>query len=321
MDNTHAYWRFVEEQLKNKIPVMLLYVVESMGSSPGRQGFCMAVNVTGAMIGSVGGGIMEFKFAELAKEMLARKQSYTALHKQVHNKDAAKNQSGMICSGEQTILLYILKPQDATQVKKIIDCLEKHTTGCLRFSMAGMVFDDKLPPTRYSFSFAAADKWLYEEQTGYKDHLYIIGAGHCGLALSKLVQSIDFYIHLYDEREDLNTLAENHFVHETKILDSYRDTGKYVKEGANSYVVAMTSGYRTDDMVVRALLNKQFKYFGVLGSRKKIEKMFTDYVLEGVDPGLLKHIHAPVGLSIKSRTPEEIAISIAAQVIAVKNGA
>jgi xanthine dehydrogenase accessory factor len=320
MDNTLAYWGFIRENIDRQVPVMLLYVVESIGSSPGRQGFKMAVNAAGEITGSVGGGIMEYKFVEMAKERLNSENGYISLHKQVHNKEAAKNQSGMICSGEQTLLLYIIQPRDAAHINNIIDCLQHHKTGCLSFSPAGMSFSNLPPSNRYLFSMHAASEWQYEEQAGYKDHLYIIGAGHCGLALSKLMQVMDFYIHLYDERDDLHTLQENSFVHERKMLNGYEETGNYINAGANSYVVVMTSGYRTDDIVIRSLLHKNFKYLAVLGSTKKIEKMFTDYQAEGIDPGILKNIHAPAGLPIKSQTPEEIAISIAAQIIAVKNG-
>jgi len=320
MDNVMEFWRFIRAQTTNQSPVMLLYVVESLGSSPGRQGFCLAVNAAGEMIGSVGGGIMEYKFVEMAKELLAGSPSYNALHKQVHNKEAVKNQSGMICSGEQTILLYLLQPHDHLSVNAVIDCLQRHAAGCLSFSEKGMSFSDRSPANRYTFVPGTGNAWLYEEQIGYHDHLYIIGAGHCGLALSKQMRALDFYIHLLDERNDLNTIHENDFVHEIIMLDSYHAIAPFIKEGANSYVVVMTPGYRTDDMVIRALLYKQFRYLGVLGSASKIKTMFTGYTEEGIDPGFLKNIHAPVGLPIKSHTPEEIAISIAAQVIAVKNG-
>jgi len=133
------------------------------------------------------------------------------------------------------------------------------------------------------------------------------------------MQGMDFYVHLYEERGDLNTFQENDFVHEKKLLVSYNETGNYVQEGASSYVVVMTSGYRTDDIVIRALLYKKFRYFGVLGSTQKIDKLFSDYRAEGIDQGILNSIHAPVGLPIKSRTPNEIAISIAAQIIEEKN--
>lgn len=301
-------------------PVMLLYVVESIGSSPGRQGFSMAVNAAGEVRGSVGGGIMEHKFVEMAKEKLIREKKLIALHRQVHNKEAAKNQSGMICSGEQTILLYILQPGDATHVDKIITSLQQHTAGCLSLSPAGISYRNNIPPSKYLFSMVSANEWLYEEQTGYKDHLYIIGAGHCGLALSKLMQAMDFYIHLYEERGDLNTLHENSFVHERKLLADFSEAGNYIPDGNNTYVVLMTSGYRTDDLVLRSLFHRHFKYLGVLGSAKKIEKMFAEYRATGIAENILAGIHAPIGLPIKSRTPEEIAVSIAAQVILVKNG-
>ena len=105
---------------------MLLYVLESKGSSPGRQGFFMAVNAIGDIEGSIGGGIMEHKFIETAKDQLKEavhltfsdlRNAYTVapqftIKKQVHNKSAVANQSGMICSGEQTLLLYRIMHQD-----------------------------------------------------------------------------------------------------------------------------------------------------------------------------------------------------------------
>jgi xanthine dehydrogenase accessory factor len=71
--------------------------------------------------------------------------------------------------------------------------------------------------------------------------------------------------------------------------------------------------------VIRTLWKKEFKYFGLLGSKSKIEKMFTDYRAEGVPDSLLQPIHAPIGIAIHSQTPEEIAISIAAEIIREKN--
>src|ERR1043165_9505797 len=101
-------WNLINKSLGKNIPVMLLYVLESKGSSPGRQGFFMAVNAKGEMQGSIGGGIMEHKFVELAKEKLGNTERETGnfdqarpgtLRKQHHDKSAAKDQSGMICSG------------------------------------------------------------------------------------------------------------------------------------------------------------------------------------------------------------------------------
>ena len=109
-----AVWQSIKDSLEKDIPVMLLYVLESRGSSPGRQGFFMAVNMNGEMEGTIGGGIMEHKWVEAAKEKLVRDQKNTGIviRKQVHDKSATADQSGMICSGEQTIFLYPVKLED-----------------------------------------------------------------------------------------------------------------------------------------------------------------------------------------------------------------
>ena len=102
-------------------------------------------------------------------------------------------------------------------------------------------------------------------------------------------------------------------------MNSYEEIKNFISSGENNYVVIMTFGYRTDDIAVRALLDKKFKYLGLLGSQKKIEELFNTYKNEGISKEVLKRIHSPIGISIKSQTPEEIAISIAAEIIAVKN--
>ncbi len=130
---------------------------------------------------------------------------------------------------------------------------------------------------------------------------------------------MDFYITVFDEREKLNTIERNHYAHEKKFVEDYTELSHLITSGKNSYVVIMTFGYRTDDTAIRALLDKDFKYFGVLGSKNKIKKMFTDYRKENIGETVLKNIHAPIGMQIKSETPEEIAISIAAEIIKIKN--
>src|SRR5687768_12473292 len=106
MNKQPGIWRFIHKNLLLQVPVMLLYVTESEGSSPGRKGFHMAVNLSGEMEGSIGGGIMEHKFVELAREKLRSGKPETSLFRQFHDKRAVKDQSGMICSGQQTILLH-----------------------------------------------------------------------------------------------------------------------------------------------------------------------------------------------------------------------
>ncbi|MEO6732091.1 MAG: XdhC family protein [Ferruginibacter sp.] len=312
-------WQLIQKNLQQNIEIMLLYVLESKGSSPGRQGFMMAVNASGEMSGSLGGGIMEHKFVEMAKAKLKQRTEEISIHHQLHDKQAAKNQSGMICSGEQTIFLYTVQSKDAGVIGSLIQSFQQNENGTLQLSPQGISFSESVPVTDYSLDIQSEEAFIYTEKTGYKNHLFIIGGGHCALALSKLMSEMNFYIHLFDDRTGLHTIEQNHFVHEKNIVDDFSVLSQMIPPGNNIYVVIMTVGYRTDKVALKSLLGKDFKYFGILGSKFKIDKMFSGMQQEGIDRGILDSIHAPVGLSIKSETPEEIAVSIAAEIIQAKN--
>lgn len=314
-------WQFIQDKFAAGIAVMLLYVLESHGSSPGRQGFCMGVSVDGEMCGSIGGGIMEHKFVEMAKARLADGEKTDGLYRQVHDKAAGKNQSGMICSGEQTILLHQVNAQDAVHIGQLLISLEAGKNAAIHLSEKGIVFSDQVPGDDFSFVQYTDERFLLIEKTGYKNQLHIIGGGHCALAFSKLMSSMDFFITVYEERSGLNTMEQNVYAHKKILVETYAELSSLADPGKNVYVVIMTFGYRTDDIALRALFPGSYKYIGLLGSRKKIEKLFAEY--EKMEPvkSWLANVHSPVGLPIKSQTPEEIAISIAAEIIAVKNGA
>ena len=313
-------WKLLANSLQQNLPVMLLYVLESHGSSPGRQGFLMVINASGEMEGSIGGGIMEHKFVEMAKEKLQRSATELSIRTQYHDKSAAHNQSGMICSGDQTILIYRIQAGDTSAIEGIISCLEQHKNGTLDLSPAGIKFiPDQLQAVDFQFSMQSEQAWFYQEKIGYKNQLFIIGGGHCALALSELMSRLDFYIRVFDDRPALHTMALNSVAHEKIVINNYGELADLIPSGTHHYVVVMTFGYRTDDLAIRALLNKELAYFGVLGSRTKIDKLFAEYRAEGISDETLRQLRSPIGLAINSQTPEEIAVSIAAEIIQVKN--
>ncbi len=313
-------WEFILQKKTTSSRVILLYVLESKGSSPGRQGFKMAVSSNGDFYGTIGGGIMEHKFVELAKSRLLIPEEEPEVVKQIHEKSAEKNQSGMICSGEQTIFLYEIKDKEIADISNLIASMKAFRNGTLHLNIDTISFTDAVPDYSYYLEIAEDySSFHFKEKTGLKNSLHIVGGGHCALALSKLMRNMDFHIHVYEERVGLNTFEENIFAHEKHIVSSYAALGSLIPTGDNVYVVIMTFGYRTDDHAVRSVLDKQFTYIGLLGSQKKIEKMFQDYQSEHIDSSFLKKIKAPIGLFIKSETTEEIAVSIAAEIILHKN--
>ncbi|MFZ1527590.1 MAG: XdhC family protein [Ferruginibacter sp.] len=310
-----SVWQFI---ISKKQPCILLYVLQSIGSSPGRQGFKMAVSADGQMCGSIGGGIMEHKFVEMAKDLLQKNETASRLYRQLHDKEAGENKSGMICSGEQSIFIYSIRNQDIEPIEQLAEGEAAFQNGALQLGKAGIAFSQRPPQQNYFFE-QEGDDFLYMEKTGCKNQLHIIGGGHCALALSRIMRGMDFYIRVYDEREGLNTIQQNEYAHEKIIVDTYSAVNDFIPAEENVYVVIMTFGYRTDDRAIRSLLNRNFKYCGVLGSANKMKKLKEAYAAENLSGPLLLQLYSPIGISINSQTPEEIAVSIAAEMIKVKN--
>lgn len=319
MPNQLDTWQFIAKCLQLHEQVMLLYVVDSKGSSPGRAGFCMAVSTNGTTNGSIGGGIMEHKFVEMARARMLAGNHQCTLHRQVHNKTEKDNQSGMICSGEQTNIIYAVKPAELEIIERLLDNISNRRECCLEISPAGINITEEIEEVGEGLKVENSETWLYIESIALPNRLLIIGGGHCALALSRQMKLLNFTIVLYEDRSQLPTLIANEYVDEKIIVESYSDLEHVVFSDANTYLVVMTVGYRTDDLALRALRAKSFKYIGVLGSRKKIETMINQYRSDNFSEKWISSIYAPAGVAINSHTPEEIAVSIAAEIISKKN--
>ena len=313
-----SVWHFLLEKFLSGHRVVLLYVLESNGSSPGRQGFKMGVSSDNEICGTIGGGIMEHKFVELARSQLSQRATASTLHKQIHDKSASENQSGMICSGDQTIFLHHVQEQDIPHLEFICDAVTKKDDAAIVLNESGIAFSTDSPTLPFVFKLDAP-RFELIEGTAPHNFLHVIGGGHCSLALCKLMREMDFHISLYETRSELNTVHQNSFADEIHILESYSDITGLINSGDNVYLVIMTFGYRTDDEALRALAGKSFRYLGMLGSKNKVAKMRSEYESERFDSKLLEQLHSPIGIQIKSETATEIAVSIAAEIISIKN--
>lgn len=303
---------------------MLLIVADSHGSSPGRAGYKMAVAADGELCGSIGGGVMEVRLVEQCRVTLSVPPavaggSTAVLIEQEHRKNA-DHPSGMICSGRQTVITKKLTADNIETVDSIITSLE--TKEMLSLTITQSTFTVGPPKggtPSDKFGILSETDFIYTENLGPKNELYIIGGGHCALALSEIASRLDFRISIFDDRPELNTLEKNQFADQITIIDGYDQIGDHIPAGDNIYVVVMTLGYATDEIVIRSLFKRDFNYFGVLGSKAKMKTLLTTLEKEGFDKDRLSRIRTPIGLYINSRTPEEIAISIAAEIISVKN--
>ena len=325
MGHQLEFWQFIHHRLQKDEALILLVVAQSSGSSPGRAGYKMAIASDGELYGSIGGGVMEVNLVERARSMFSEFEAKatanfsTSIVEQVHQKNA-DNPSGMICSGRQTVICICLSSRSLTTVETIVERLQKHDPVVFEISNLRFQIVDHAEhtPRRY-FSKTSEDKFVYQEKLGPENELVIIGGGHCALALSELMSRLDFFIKIFDDRPDLNTIAKNEFADEVTIVDRYENITDHVASGENTYVSVMTLGYNSDAVVIRRLADHDFKYFGVLGSKAKMATLMRELRAEGLSEQRLSRIRTPIGLPIHSQTPEEIAISIAAEIISVKN--
>ncbi len=315
-------WNFILNHFKESRKVILLIVIENFGSSPGRRGFKMAVADNKEIYGSIGGGIMEYEMVEYAKNLFATDFLNLFIKRQVHNTESEKDQSGMICSGEQTILFYPLEADKANTdlISQLLKCIKENCKSTLSILPQGMKFGVRQKSEQHFDSIIKNENdWEYHEEISFKNELYIIGAGHVGLALSRTMEQLGFYVIVFDNRLSLNTMEQNTFAHKKQVVD-YNEIEKYIPEGQNVYVIIMTNQHVSDKDVLSKLIRNDCKYIGLMGSKKKVQKLFSDLRTKGYTESELKKVHSPIGLDIKSETPEEIAVSIAAEIIMVKNG-
>ena len=330
-------WALAAACLRAGTPVVLLAVLRSEGSSPGRQGFKMAVTAD-TVAGSIGGGIMEHKWVELARQRLRDADTSTLLRPQVHRREAPTDRSGMMCSGEQDVLLWPLLTADLPAVAAIESSLQQLNGGWLELSAAaslrflptvGTVAAAKAAtaaqvspaPAQLAFyDYQPGPAWCYRERLGFRDQLTIVGGGHVSLALSNVAAALDFELTVLDDRADLPTFENNHAAHQCHLID-YDAVAGAVPTGPHRYVVVMTVGYRTDAVVLRQLLNLPYRYLGVMGSAAKVAELRRGLREEGFSESAIARLRGPIGLPIQSQTPEEIAISIAAELIQVRRSA
>ncbi|HEX2899712.1 MAG TPA: XdhC family protein, partial [Bacteroidia bacterium] len=233
--------------------------------------------------------------------------------------DVAREQSGMICSGEQHLVVLRLKADVYPEILFIVDCLRNGQFCTIQVDRNGfnaIAYNQSSHET--GFIRPSESEWQYTEVLGIKDIAHVIGAGHVGLEMCRILSLLDFHVVNYDDRDGLNTLESNTFAHR-KIVTPYPELGRYVAGSENAYVIVMTFGYRGDDEAIRALIGRKFKYLGMMGSDTKVAKLLADLRRDGYSEEEINCIRTPAGLVAHCKTPAEIAVSVAAEMIALRN--
>jgi len=302
-------WRDAAAALSSGGAVTVAAVVEHEGSVPGTTG-AMALVVRGQLRGTVGGGAAERLVVDLASRPDAAVELVPYRH------DAPHHDS--ICSGRQLFAVVPLGAGDAPELERVADALDAGRHGALALSPVGLAFEPGGIATDHFHR--SGDRWLFTTTAGPVDTLTLIGGGHVALAVSRIAVTLGFRVVVLDERSDVPTMSANTWAHERQVVD-YGEVARHVPGGDRSWVVIMTHGHTRDADVLRRLAGRPLRYLGMLGSPAKVRQVFAQLERDGVPAVHLASVRAPVGISIGSHTPAEIAVSIAAELVAIRTGA
>ena len=160
---------------------------------------------------------------------------------------------------------------------------------------------------------------VYIEPLEAAAHLYLVGAGHVAYHLARAAAPVGFKVHVLDDREKFAN-AERFPDAATISVDDVPSWLSTITFPSNASVVILTRGHRHDLDALRALAQRDLRYLGLIGSRAKVARLYAALQEESVPLDTLRKVHAPVGLDIGAVSPQEIAVSILAELIAVKYG-
>ncbi|TXD37036.1 hypothetical protein FRC98_09865 [Lujinxingia vulgaris] len=320
-------WRYVLARLEAGQPVHLTHVGWHSRHSPGTTGASLAVAADGATEGTIGGGIME---AELIQRAVALLQGWTPqegagleVRELEHRRKATRGErSGLFCAGQQTNLSYIVAPEQASVVRRILELLQADKPGWIEVGSQGLRLDEttppELPPIR--FERPTSDDVLLRAQLLNWKRIAIIGGGHCGLALSRVMAQLGYAVTIFDTRHDVFTLQQNRWATHTVVVDDYVEAGRRIRQPEWTHVVVMSADVDSDIRGLIGVLRLEegagpFPYVGVMGAPAKLARIRSALKEAGVDEDAIGRLYAPIGLPMTSNTPEEIAISVAAEIL------
>ena len=336
---------FIYSELESGRPVASSVIVSSSGSTPRSTGSRMAMSLDGHIQGTVGGGPGEAQALRESKDVLQGQQS-RLLKLDLSGKEAAE--SGMICGGRQEILIEYLESNEQN-MHIFSDLLHDLNRGLERILYTAFKLEDRQranifcrtldPGTLYSympsslkeemlsrgaesrlpFSLAKDEYTVLVEPMSSAATVFIAGAGHVGQATAKLTAFTGFRTVVLDDRADflsVDRLPDADKLHQVK---GFRECFKDLQVGPESCIVILTRGHVHDKTVLAQALQTSAQYIGMIGSRKKREAIYQALREEGFSQMALERIHCPIGLSIGADTPEEIAVSIVAELIQARS--
>jgi xanthine dehydrogenase accessory factor len=314
-------------------------IAKSSGSAPRTSGARMLVQASGKLSGTVGGGAVEGACCARAKELLesSAPETFAELSFELSAKSAAE--AGMVCGGDVSILLQKVGPDALEQFQHLRHAYGKGLRPVLltqlpqdgrppRFINAGVEMENDLftEVTAKSASKKSRTPYLLQhkgqeyfvEPIAHPGTVHLIGAGHVAFATAHLAAFTGFEVVVMDDRVEFANIERYPQAREVRVLGTFENCVNGL--GADDYVVIVTRGHLHDRDVLAQALRTEAGYIGMIGSSKKRKAVYSSLLGEGFSQKDIERVYSPIGISIGADTPEEIGISIVAELVKVRAG-
>jgi xanthine dehydrogenase accessory factor len=329
--------------------VVLATILGRSGSAPRSTGSRMGVHADGSILGTVGGGMLEARVQELAsgvfksRKSMVKKFTLTA-------EDASR--MGMICGGEVRILIDFLDASEDFQSRfygEVSAALDAYRQALLVTRIPGEEGDFERPAHglvvvkngpymgtldpflvrevaglfgggRQAYVVRRGEEEFFVEPLSREGSVFIFGAGHVGRELAPLSKLVGFRTVVVDDRREFANRYRFPSADVVHVIDSFGNAMDGLNIDEESFIVIVTRGHAHDRAVLGQALATKAGYIGMIGSRKKRDAVYEALCEEGFKREVFDRVHCPIGLDIEAETPEEIGISIVAELIKARAG-
>ncbi len=307
------FYQQLAETLK-KSDVVLATVINTKGSTPREVGAKMFISADGKTLGTIGGGAGEAKVYQQALQLLKTGKKQFV---EIDFSGVPQRETQGVCGGTMQVLLELWSGFESLNlVNQIIDAL---TSGNSATIITPFNTDEKPYLLQQTEVIASLHSTALIETLLPPPTLLIIGAGHIGVSLAQVAKIAGFQVIVQDDRPDFAT--QERFPDASLVLAKpVSSIPEILDKNTNLYVALVTRGYLQDLAALRLLSNYQLPYIGMIGSNKRVNTVYKILQAEGYSTEFLNQIYAPIGLDIGALTPEEIAVSICAELIKVRRG-
>ncbi|MBN1568791.1 MAG: XdhC family protein [Acidobacteria bacterium] len=350
----------VKQLLENGETLAIVTIISTLGSTPREVGAKMVVTASGEILGTIGGGCGEAEVVREAVEVIRTRNPVIAkveLMDDIESNSPAVcggvlnvfidpwwKDPETVCGQIAEELLSIQHDGAAAVIATVVqtDSCPGVTSGAKCFIRdgeirAGNIHNQEL---LQSILHEAEPRLKIEEcrqvaltlpGTGTKLQVFfevitairkviIVGAGHLAIPLAKFARIMGFHVTVLDDRV-LYANRERFPDAEQVLVGNMAETLRNIEITSQTYIVLITRGHQFDEPCLREVIHSPAKYIGMIGSRRRIKACFIRFRdEEGIPEELLKKVYAPIGLDIKAESPEEIALSIIAEMVKVRRG-